>query len=84
MQGFFTEVQGAAGVAALIGAPATEDAVRETLRAYRAAAAAGLDPTTGKKVFPDAFPAGTEDGPLFVAQVVPSIHYTMGGVATNS
>jgi hypothetical protein len=37
----------------------------------------------GKVAFPDAF-EGADAGALYVARVTPSIHYTMGGVATNA
>ena len=85
VKGFFREVAGASGVAALLGPPATEDSVRATLRSYRAAAAAGSDPVTGKRTFPDPLASGNEeDGPLFVAAVTPCIHYCMGGVAVNA
>lgn len=84
-KGFFVEAAGAAGVAALLGAAATEERVRGTIAQYRAAAASGVDARTGKTVFPDAFGDGTEeDGPLWLATVTPSVHYTMGGVAVNA
>ena len=88
----FAQVEGADGVAAAIGA--SREGVEATLRAYAAAAAAGHDPLTGKRVFPEAaaFAAWGDGGAaggdgsqaFFVATVTPTVHYTMGGAATNA
>jgi len=84
VKGMFTEVHGPAGLAAAIGSGATAEGIAEELKAYHAAAATGRD-AFGKTTFPQSFEGAWEaTAPLYVARVVPSIHYTMGGVSTNA
>ena len=82
-QGFFKQVEGAAGLAAAIGHGTNVDTTTATLRSYAACAISGVDQATGKRTFPDKFTSAETDT-LFVAIVTPSIHYTMGGVATSA
>ena len=83
VKGMFKQVKGYHGLAELIGNGVSADALNATFSSYQAAAKAGRDAATGKTVFPDAFD-GAEEGTLYVAQVTPVLHYTMGGVATNA
>jgi len=85
-QGLLRWVEGgAAGVAALLGPPATEATVAATLAAHDAAAGGAAKDEFGRASFAagafgvDASPSSS----LCVGRVAPALHYTMGGAAID-
>ncbi|KAI9159468.1 hypothetical protein H9P43_008808 [Blastocladiella emersonii ATCC 22665] len=89
-RGFFTEVRGAAELAALlnagfagmVAADATAESVTATLEAYNAAAQGAADDVHLKSVFPVIF--DPENDTFVVCGITPAIHYTMGGIRINA
>lgn len=78
-KGFLRQVQGAQGIAEVIGC--SVESVKETLQEYRDAAAEGQD-NFGKTRFVGV-PA-TSDEAFYVGKVVPVLHYCMGGLSINT
>jgi len=77
-KGLLTKVEGVEGLAQHFGYEV--DVLKQSLRDYNAAAKNGSD-IFGRSVFPDYTIDETED--FYVGEVVPVIHYTMGGIAIN-
>lgn len=77
-KGLLTKVEGVEGLAQHFGYEV--DVLKQSLRDYNAAAKNGSD-IFGRSVFPDYTIEETED--FYVGEVVPVIHYTMGGIAIN-
>jgi succinate dehydrogenase/fumarate reductase flavoprotein subunit len=73
-KGLMKQVQGWQEAAAAMGLPANDTLAAE-LRGYNEAAAAGTD-AFGKSVFPAAIDL---EGAMYLGQVEPVVHYTMGG-----
>eukprot|EP00003_Mantamonas_plastica_P014373 TRINITY_DN2496_c0_g1_i2.p1 TRINITY_DN2496_c0_g1~~TRINITY_DN2496_c0_g1_i2.p1 ORF type:complete len:877 (-),score=346.25 TRINITY_DN2496_c0_g1_i2:24-2654(-) len=75
---FFVEYEGVAAIAEATGM--SVDDVRASVESTN-----GSDEDAfGNPLLSDGAHGMNADGKLFVAQVIPSIHYTMGGVAINS
>jgi len=77
-KGLLTKVEGVEGLAQHFGYEV--DVLKQSLRDYNAAAKNGSD-IFGRSVFPDYTIEETED--FYVGEVVPVIHYSMGGIAIN-
>lgn len=77
-KGLLTKVEGVEGLAQHFGYEV--DILKQSLRDYNDAAKSGSD-VFGRTVFPDYTIEETED--FYVGEVVPVIHYTMGGIAIN-
>jgi len=80
-KGLLAKVRGLDGLAQKLGVPASN--LNETFAEYNAAAEAGRDPF-GRVVFPEGHWPIEVDEDFFVGQVVPVIHYTMGGIAIDA
>lgn len=76
-KGLLTKVEGVEGLAQHFGYEV--DVLKQSLQDYNDAAKNGSD-VFGRTVFPD-YIEETED--FYVGEVVPVIHYTMGGIAIN-
>jgi len=79
-KGLLTRVKGVSGVAQHFGFEAR--VVNATFEAYNGAAKAGKD-EFGRTVFPAGHWPIEEHEDFYVGEVVPVIHYTMGGIAIN-
>lgn len=77
-KGLLTKVEGIEGLAQHFGYEV--DTLRRSLQNYNEAAKNGSD-VFGRTVFPEYVIEETED--FYVGEVVPVIHYTMGGIAIN-
>ncbi|CAJ1350162.1 unnamed protein product [Effrenium voratum] len=79
-KGLLTKAEGVQGLAERFGFKV--DVVNATLMDYNAAAKQGID-AFGRKVFPEHWPIEASED-FYVGEVVPVIHYTMGGIAINT
>jgi len=77
-KGFFTKYENAQEFAEKVGM--SPEIFLETLSQYNSFAEKGSDPF-GKTIFPSTF---NPSQPLYVAQVTPAIHYTMGGLKISA
>jgi len=78
-KGLLTKVDGLDGLAAHLKVEKSQ--LNATFRAYNDAAMVGKD-EFGRKIFPAHWPIESDEV-FYVGQVVPVIHYTMGGIAIN-
>eukprot|EP00931_Biecheleriopsis_adriatica_P056632 TRINITY_DN33565_c0_g1_i1.p1 TRINITY_DN33565_c0_g1~~TRINITY_DN33565_c0_g1_i1.p1 ORF type:complete len:1185 (+),score=298.75 TRINITY_DN33565_c0_g1_i1:50-3556(+) len=79
-KGLLKRVEGLRGLAEHLAVE--QSALNATFSAYNAAAEVGKD-EFGRKVFPAGHWPIEQDEEFYVGQVVPVIHYTMGGIAIN-
>ena len=79
-KGLMTKVADVAGAAGVLGGGVDAGRLDAELRAYNDGAASGSD-AFGKSAFPGRVDLGA---PLYIASVVPVVHYTMGGLEIDA
>lgn len=77
-KGFFTKCADCGEVAAKIGVK--KDVIEAEMQQYKQAAMSGESDVFGKRLFPPDGRGLCLEGPFYVAEVTPVVHYCMGGL----